>query len=319
MFVNAISGQLDTSKLGFTLMHEHIVLLSPGVRENWPSTFDEAALTKRAISKLRAAKANGIDTLVDLTTVDLGRDVPLVASIARKVGIQVVVATGLHLRIPTYFLNREVNHIADLFVQDIERGVQGTEIKAGVVKIACDDPVVAGPFELSFRAGARAHRRTGVPISTHTRVASKSGLDHQRILAEEGVDLTRVIIGHSGDSEDLDYLQALLDRGSTLGMDRFGLDKIAGVELLDTPKRVKVVAELCKRGYAGQLVLGHDTNCYSMSWSVEQHERNWPNWHFVHIPRDVIPMLKESGVSQADIDTMTRHNPRKIFETQGAY
>jgi phosphotriesterase-related protein len=204
-------------------------------------------------------------------------------------------------------------------VSDIERGVQGTSVRAGIIKLACDDATVAGPFEIAYRAGARAHRRTGVPISTHTSVADHSGIDQQRLLAEEGVDLTRVIIGHSGDSQNFDYLERLLDRGSYLGMDRFGLDHFADRPLLDTPGRVRVVAELCRRGYADRLVLGHDASCYSAARPIDFQERTWPNWHYRHIPRDVLPMLQEAGVSRAQIDQMTRGNPRAIFARQGAY
>ena len=317
--INTALGPVDTSQLGFTLMHEHVVIQSPGLRENWPDTFDRAAVVEHAVGKLREARAAGVDTLVDLTTVDLGRDVPLVAEIARRADVQVIVPTGVHLNVPRYFHNRPVDVARRLFVRDILTGVQGTDSKAGIIKLACNDSTVAGPFELAFRAGARAHRETGVPISTHTDSHRRSGLDQQRILAEEGVDLTRVVIGHSGDTEDFDYLERLLDRGSYLGMDRFGLDEIGGQQLLTTPRRVNVIAELCRRGYADRMVLSHDASAYADPREPGYTERTWPNWRFTHIPRDVLPALLEAGVTQPQIDRMARHNPRAIFERQGAY
>ncbi|MDP8922001.1 MAG: phosphotriesterase-related protein [Chloroflexota bacterium] len=317
--VNTALGPIETSRLGFTLMHEHVVIQSPGLRDNWPETFDRAEVLEHAAGKLREARAHGVETMVDLTTVDLGRDIPLVAEIAGRAEMQVIVATGLHINPPRYFHNRPVDVATRLFVRDIIEGVHGTAVKAGVIKLACNYPTVEGPFEIAFRAGARAHRQTGVPISTHTDSLQRSGLDQQRILAEEGVDLGRVVIGHSGDTEDVDYLERLLERGSYLGMDRFGLDHFGGQELLTTPRRVRVIAELCRRGYADRMVLSHDASAYADPREPAYTERTWPNWRFTHIPREVLPALLEAGVSQAQIDQMARHNPRAIFERQGAY
>jgi phosphotriesterase-related protein len=135
--------------------------------------------------------------------------------------------------------------MADAFVHDIEEGIQGTQVRAAVIKCATDAPGVTPGVEKVLRASARAHLRTGVPITTHTQASTKRGLEQQDIFAAEGVDLSRVIIGHSGDSEDLDYLTTLVDRGSYIGMDRFGLEGI-----LSTEKRVAVIARLCEMGYA---------------------------------------------------------------------
>jgi phosphotriesterase-related protein len=317
--VNTVLGPIDTSQLGFTLMHEHIVLQSTGLKQNWPEAFDRDRAIKLSIERLNEAKAAGVDTIVDLTTMDNGRDIPLVAEIVQQVGIQVIVATGLWRLIPRYFSDKSPDVAAQLFVRDITEGMQGTSIKASIIKNACDDKTVAGPQELAHRAAARAHRQTGVPISTHTDSANQTGLDQQRIYAEEGVDLSRVIVGHSGDTEDLDYLKKMLDRGSYLGMDRFGLDHFGPLKLLDTPARVRVVAELCKHGYAGQLVLSHDACGYPDGRDPEFQAKTWPNWRYTHVPNEVIPALREAGVPEDQITKMTRDNPRAIFERQGAY
>jgi phosphotriesterase-related protein len=317
--VNTVLGSIDTAQLGFTLMHEHIVLQSTGLKENWPEAFDRERAITFSVERLKEAKAAGVDTIVDLTTMDNGRDTPLVEEIVKQVGIQVIVATGLWRLIPRYFSDKSPDVAAKLFVRDITEGMQGTSIKAAIIKNASDDRTVAGPQDLAFRAAARAHRQTGVPISTHTDTGNQSGLDQQRIYAEEGVDLTRVIIGHSGDTEDLDYLKKLLDRGSYLGMDRFGLDHFGPLKLLDTPRRVRVIAELCKQGYADRLVLSHDASGYPDGRDPDWQAQNWPDWRFTHVPNEVVPALLEAGVSQTQVDQMTHHTPRAIFERQGAY
>jgi len=312
--VSTVLGPLDTAALGFTLMHEHIVTQSPGIRQNWPDVFDRDLAIKLGIERLSEAKRAGVDTLVDLTTVDLGRDIPLIAEIVRAVNIQVVVATGVWRMIPRYFHLREPDTAADLFVRDITQGIQGTEIKAGIIKCATDDTGLTEPVEKALRASARAHRRTGVPISTHTDAIKQVGLDQQRIFAEEGVDLSRVVIGHSGDTEDMDYLKKVADRGSYLGMDRFGLDNY-----LPTDRRIKVIAALCRAGYADRMVISHDASCHSDSREPDYAAKKFPNWRYTHIPRDVIPALREAGVSQAQIDQMTQVNPRRIFERVDPY
>jgi phosphotriesterase-related protein len=140
------------------------------------------------------------------------------------------------------------------------------------------------------------------------------GTVQQDIFASEGVDLGRVVIGHSGDSTDLDYLKRLIDRGSYIGMDRFGIDAI-----LPTDKRVATIAALCREGYANRMVLSHDASCFSDARDPEEVQRQWPNWHYNHIPDDVLPALREAGVSDSQIDQMMRQNPRDIFEKTGAY
>ena len=172
-------------------------------------------------------------------------------------------------------------------------------------------PGVTPVIENILRASARAQKATGVPISTHTWAAGRTGLAQQAIFAQEGVDLGRVIIGHSGDSDDLGYLRGLMERGSTIGMDRFGLE-----HFLPTAKRVEVIARLCAEGYAPRMVLSHDANCWSDMLSEEDKRRTRPLWHYNHIPDDILPALRKAGVSQDHIDQMLVRNPRAIFEAR---
>jgi phosphotriesterase-related protein len=314
--VEMMTGPVSTSDLGFTLMHEHIIVQSEGVAGNFPSVWDEQAELDKTLRVLTDLKARGVDTLVDLTVLGLVRDVPRLLPVVEKTGLQVIAATGLYTfnEVPSYFQTRDVDEMAALFVSDITEGIQGTGVKAAVLKCTTDAPGVTPGVEKVLRAAARAHLRTGVPISTHTHAGMRRGLEQQDIFVSEGVDLRRVIIGHSGDSEDLDYLTKLADRGSYLGMDRFGIDII-----LPTYKRVAVVAKLCQMGYAERMVLSHDASVYIDSFKPDFIEKYTPNWDYFHIVDDVIPALLEAGVNQSQIDTMTRENPRRIFENVGTY
>jgi phosphotriesterase-related protein len=320
--LNTARGEIDTANLGVTLMHEHVFVLSPEIHHNYPDVWgDEAERQADAVSRLNELKSRGVDTIVDLTVIGLGRYIPRIAQIAAATDINIVVATGVYTYndVPMYFhfSGPETplgEPMVDMFVGDIERGIAGTGIKAAILKCATDEPGVTPGVERVLRAVAQAHRRTGVPISTHTHAATRRGLEQQRIFAEEGVDLSRVVIGHSGDTTDLGYLEELISAGSYIGMDRFGVDVYLPFE-----DRVNTVAQMCQRGHADKMVLSHDASCY-MDWLPEQMvPAMMPNWHYLHIHNDVIPALKDRGVTDEQLTTMLVDNPRTILGNQGAY
>jgi phosphotriesterase-related protein len=309
--VETARGPVDTAQLGPTLMHEHVVTRSPGVQENWPHLWDRNAILDIAERKLADLHRRGIRSLVDLTTVDLGRDIDLIAAVARRSQVHIVVATGVWWMPQRYFSAHGVDAVAELFIRDITQGIGASGVKAAIIKCATDTAGVTPVIDNILRASARAQKATGVPISTHTWAAGRTGEMQQAIFAQEGVDLSRVIIGHSGDSEDLGYLRGLMERGSTIGMDRFGLESY-----LPTDKRVDVLARLCAEGYAAKMVLSHDANCWSDTMSEDAKRRNRPLWHYNHISDDILPALRKAGVKEDQIDQMLVGNPRAIFEAR---
>jgi phosphotriesterase-related protein len=304
-------------------MHEHVFILSPDITANYPEVWgDEAQREADAIARLNELKSRGVDSIVDLTVIGMGRYIPRVARVAAATEINIVVATGVYTYndVPMYFhftgpggALGDSEPMVDMFVRDIEHGIADTGVKAAILKCATDEPGVTPGVERVLRAVAKAHRLTGVPISTHTHAATRRGLEQQRIFAEEGVDLSRVVIGHSGDTTDLGYLEELIGNGSYIGMDRFGVDVYLPFE-----DRVNTVAQMCERGHADKMVLSHDAACF-MDWVPEELLPALPNWHYLHIHNDVIPALKDRGVTDEQLTTMLVDNPRKIFENQGAY
>lgn len=304
---------IDASDLGMTLMHEHVLLAQTAVLANWPHLFDREAEIAEAARDLQEVYELGVRTIVDLTTVDLGRDVAFVKAVAEQTDVQIVVATGVHLNPPPYFRRQNMDPIIDLYVRDITVGIAETGVRAGCLKVASEEEVTE-EHATQLRAIARAHRATGVPIMTHTRPAVGNGLAQQRIFQEEGVDLSRVVIGHSGDTPDLEYLTRLMEAGSTIGMDRFGTGLGATTE-----QRIDTIAELCRRGWASQMVLSHDTSAYSMGLPRHVRVKRLPEYTFRLIPSRVLPALLERGVTDEQIQAMMVANPRRIFEAQGAY
>jgi len=323
--VQTARGPVPVSALGRVLMHEHIFVLSPEVQQNWPDYpegWDEERHMALAADRLAEVKANGIDTIVDLTVLGLGRYVPRIAVLAERSDVNLIVATGAYVveTLPLYFHFRGPGAPAGgpelmtpLFIRDITEGISGTGVKAAILKCVTDVAGLTRDVERVLRAVAQAHRETGVPITTHAHAGSRRGLDQQRIFAEEGVDLSRVIIGHSGDTDDYFYLEQLIGAGSYLGMDRFGLDTVP------FDKRVEIVAEMCQRGHAGRMVLSHDTSCFSDLSDPVRRAELYPRWRWTHIPQDVLPALRQRGVSDEQIHQMLVANPQAIFGRQGGY
>lgn len=322
--INTVNGVIETSRLGVTLMHEHVFVLSPEIMQNYPESWrDEEARIVDAVNRLNELKSRGIDSIVDLTVIGLGRYIPRIRRVAEQTDINIVAATGVYTYndVPMYFHFRGPGTdlggpelMTDMFVRDIEEGIANTGVKAAILKCATDKPGLTPGVERVLRAIADAHRQTGAPISTHTHARTRRGLEQQVIFKEEGVDLSRVIIGHSGDTTDISYLEELVGNGSYIGMDRFGIDTILSFE-----DRVNTVARMCELGHADKMVLSQDAACFN-DWLPERDlPAVLPNWHYLHIHNDVIPALRSRGVTDEQIETMLVTNPRKIFETQGSY
>ena len=305
-------------------MHEHVFVLDADIQNNYPEEWgDEEQRISDAIVRMTELKALGVDAIVDLTVLGLGRYIPRIQRIAAQTDLRIVVATGIYTYcdLPFYFHFRGPGTvlggpelIAEMFVRDLEQGIADTGVRAGILKCATDAPGLTKDVERILRATAMAHRQTGAPISTHTHARKRVGLDQQRVFREEGVDLTRVVIGHSGDTTDLDYLEELIANGSYLGMDRFGIDTILSFE-----DRVNTVAQLCARGHAGRMVLSHDAACFNHWLPDRPMKAVLPRWNYLHIHNDVLPALRNKGVTEQQLRTMLVENPRKIFERQKPY
>jgi phosphotriesterase-related protein len=317
--VNTVRGSIDDAALGTTLMHEHVFILSPDVQQNYPLGWDEDQRIDDAVGRLNELKSRGVDTIVDLTVLGLGRYVPRIAAIAARTELQIVVATGLYTYndVPLYFSYRGPGTpldgpepMIDMFVRDLQIGIADTGVKAGILKCATDEAGVTPGVERVLLAVAQAHRQTGAPISTHTHAPTRQGLEQQRIFAKEGVDLERVVIGHSGDSTDLAYLEELVGNGSYLGMDRFGVDALLSFE-----ERVSTVARMCERGHANRMVLSHDAACHNDWFDDEVVAVIQPNWRYTHISDDVIPALRAQGVTDVDLRQMLVENPIRILSS----
>ena len=312
--VNTVLGPIEPADLGFTLSHEHLGTNAAGLRHTYPDFVDRSGIIEQAVAELKEAYDEGLRTIVDVSTIDLGRDVAMMEEVSRKSGVNIVAATGNHLAVPRPFGDVSPDVIAPLYVKEIEEGIEGTGIKAGIIKVASDRGGVTQPQEVVLRAAARAHNRTGTPISTHTWSPDRVGDQQVRILEEEGVDLNRVYIGHSNDDFDMDYLLGLLDKGVWLGLDRYPGGRVPGTP--NWEQRTEIAKKLIDAGHRDRIMLSHDYSVPKARHGAEvQEERRRANPEgYSFIARKVLPRLKELGASDDDIHQIMIENPRRFFE-----
>jgi phosphotriesterase-related protein len=317
--IQTFGGQVDPEELGVTLIHEHVFVRNPELERNLPDAeWNPDAAVERAVQGLTELHELGVRSVIDLTVPGLGRDVELVGEVARRSPVHLVASTGWYTpnALPVYFAFHRPggpiegpDPLIELFLRDIRDGIAGTSVRAGMLKVMTDTDGITPDVARVMAAAAVAHRETGVPITTHSHPASRNGLRQQAFLEERGVPLGRVIIGHSGDSEDLDYLRELMDNGSTIGMDRFGMEHI-----LPDDRRVRTVLSLLEQGYADRMVLSHDAAFYSHVTPPSWRARAAPRWRMDTIPRHILPALRAAGVSDDEIDQLLVRNPRRLLE-----
>jgi phosphotriesterase-related protein len=314
--VETARGPVELDELGATLMHEHVFVLNEEIRRNYPGYWAEDERVDDAVARLTGLAGRGCTAIADPTVLGLGRDIGRISAIAGQIDLHIIVATGLYTYndVPLYFQYRGAEDpggpgdpMTAMFIGDLTEGIAGTGIKAAFLKCAIEEEMTLGVRRV-LRAVAHAHQETGAPVMVHTHPGSRSGLAALEVLRAGGVDPARVLLGHSGDTAELEHLTELADTGALLGMDRFGLDI-----LLPAEQRIATVAALCERGYAGSMVLSHDASCYIDWFTPEQIAAFAPNWHYEYLFDTVLPALRERGVTDAQIQTMLVDVPRRFF------
>ena len=314
--INTVLGTIQPNDLGFTLMHEHVMICASGLYRSYPDLLGQNR-EERAIACLQAAKDQGIDSIVDATTFDLGRDPQLLADVSRATGVNIINVTGWWLDVPRFLWGVGPNQMAREFIRDIEEGFRETGIKAGILKCAADFEGVTAPLETMARAVARAHVETGLPIMVHSYPTGHVARRQIAIFREEGVDLTKVKIDHSNDTTDTEYLKWILDQGCFLGLDRYP------GRLVSPQERTRTLKRLIDDGYADRLCPSHD--CICLHIHNEQADGTIPEEHdftksnpdqYLYMKRHVIPQLREMGVDEKIINQLFIDNPRRFFGGQ---
>ncbi len=308
--VNSVLGPQDTRDLGFTLMHEHVI--SQGfVARDFPELFGPRFM-ERIVAGIAEAKKGGVDTIVDATPFDLGRDVSFLAEVSRRTDVNIIACSGWWMNLPSYIAGQSPDLFADLFVREIETGIAGTGIKAGILKSAADFGGITSNGEIMLRAVARANCRTGVPIMLHSYAPEQVARRQLAVLQDEGVDLRRVAVDHVNDTKDMEYLNWILDQGCYLGMDRYpGLN-------LSARARTETLKWLIDAGWTDRLLPSHDCSLANPLTfyppDVQESIEKGNPYGYLYIKKTVFPQLKEMGVGEAILNTLCINGPRKFFE-----
>ena len=310
--INSVLGEIDSKDLGFTLMHEHVMVAASGLSTHYPDCWAESGAT--GYRMLKTAKAHGIDTMLDATTFDLGRDPALLKNVAEASGMNLINVTGWWLDV-LVLCTAWAPIKWPMNSSKISLRVRGTNIKAGMLKCAADFEGVTAPLETMARAVARAHLQTGVPIMVHSYPTGHVARRQIAIFKEEGVDLGKVKIDHSNDTTDTEYLQWILDQGCFLGLDRYP------GRLVSPHMRTVTLKRLMDMGYGERLCPSHDCICLhvhneqpdgSIAEQHDFHKSNPDQYLFMH--RHVIPELQQLGATDRDIEMLFVDNPRRLFE-----
>jgi predicted metal-dependent phosphotriesterase family hydrolase len=306
--VQTVLGPVDPATLGVTLPHEHTQIALWHIESRW----DYWQLTRDAeliATELRAFRDAGGGTIVDLTLPGVGRDPAWLQDVARATGLNVVMGCGWYRTAyyPPELLvdRRSVDSLADELVREIDDGVGDSGVRPGIIgEIGTDKPWLSALEERVHRAAARAARRTGLALTTHA-VMSAVGLDQLTIFEAEGVDPSRVVIGHADSYPHLDHYLAIVERGASVEFDFLGMS-FTPAERLGEGRVIELLCELLARGHMERVLLSQDV-CHDSQLS------HYGGNGYTYLARTFLPRLRETGVSEAEIEAMTVANPRRLL------
>jgi predicted metal-dependent phosphotriesterase family hydrolase len=328
-----VLGPIAASDLGMTMMHEHVVPRSQVPTPPGKPAYAPRVTLDDVIHELsHAAKTYGLRSAVDCTPRRSPAELEEVARVARDSGINVVVATGC-MKEQYYHSARgtvsnfwayqlSANQIADVLIREIEQGINGTSVRARIIKVGTSKDRITGHEERVLRGAARAHRATGAPITTHATLGTM-GPQQAEIFLEEDVDPARVVVGHSDLNSVTAYHEGILRRGFNVGFDTIGKERFdytrpesAGVQRYEFEKeqyfisdetRMATLLQLVRLGHAGQIVLSSDLG------EMDQNPATLAAWGYSYLPGSFLPAAQDRGLSEADIQTMLVDNPRRIL------
>ena len=286
---------------GYTWVHEHLHIDLSGFKNNLDCRLDQYDLICQEMKDLRAL---GVSNIIEMTNRYMGRNPQFMLDLMRDTGINVVACTGYYQDafFPEHVAAHSVEQLAQEMVDEIVIGIDGTELKAGIIaEIGSSEGVITLLEEKVFIAAARAHIETGRPISTHTSF-STMGVEQLVLLQAHGVDLSRVTVGHCDLKDNLDNILRMIELGAYVQFDTIGKNNYYPDE-----KRIAMLHAIRDRGLLSHVML-------SMDITRRSHLKANGGNGYDYLLTTFIPQLRQSGFSQADVDTMLRDNPSQFFQ-----
>jgi predicted metal-dependent phosphotriesterase family hydrolase len=331
--VATILGSVSGDALGVTLMHEHVVPRAQIPQPEGKPRFAPRVGVEDYIRELRYVyDTYDVRSVVDCTPRRSPEELKVVARIARETGLNIVVATGCmkeqyyhasRANVSNFWAYRlSADEIADVMTTEICSGINGTDVRAGIIKVGTSKERITAPEERVLRGAARTHLRTGCPITTHATLGTM-GADQARIFQEEGADMRRVVIGHSDLNHSPTYHEGIVRRGATVGFDTIGKQRFdytrpetAGLHryefekeqyaVLDT-NRLRTLVELLARGHEQQIVLSMDLG------EIDENPSTFAAYGYAYLFARFLPMLREGGLSEGTEREILVRTPRRVL------
>jgi phosphotriesterase-related protein len=323
--VNTVTGIIKSDQMGKTLIHEHILFGFPGYQGDLTlGPFDHEAAMQSCLEVAERIKAYGVDTVINATPNECGRSPRFLREVAERSGLNIICPTGYYFESgggSAYFKFRSSlsslgdieREITDLFMTEVTVGVEQTEIKAGIFKLASSKGRITDYEKVFFRAAAKVHQVTRVPIFTHTSEGTM-GPEQVRLLLSLGADPKKILISHMGGSLNIDYHLETLAEGVSISFDQWGIEEIDN--LPPESARLELVLELLSIGYVDQIMLSNDSVWHWLGRPLnpdEYHRELLKNWRTTYLFEAIIPHLEQRGVTKEEIETILIDNPRRFF------
>lgn len=289
---------------GYTYAHEHLHIDLSGFKNNLDCRLDQYQLI---CDEMRELVGKGVANIVEVTNRYMGRNPQFLLNLMRDSGINVIASTGYYTDsfYPPMVRESSAQQLAQTMIDEIEIGIDGTELKAGVIaEIGTSEGIITPDEAKVFHAAALAHHATGLPISTHTSF-STMGLEQIALLKQHGVALERVVIGHCDLKEQPDLIMKMIDMGVYVQFDTIGKNSYFPDE-----RRIAMLITLAERGLLDKVML-------SMDITRRSHLKANGGSGFSYLVDSFVPMLLAAGISSAQVEMMLRHNPNKFFAMQG--
>jgi 5-phospho-D-xylono-1,4-lactonase len=299
--IRTVRGDIQPQLLGVTYPHEHLLTFPPANVTDPDLKMDSEYA---AVAELSAFCAAGGSALVEMTTRDYGQAPQAMRRVSERSGAHVICTTGFIKETFSKPLveGRSVRELADEMIRDVEQGIDGSDVRAGVIKAGSSLNQITPLEENVFRAAALAHKATGAPISTHTE-AGTMALEQVALLHSGGVSPERVLIGHMDRLLDWDYHLAVARTGVILGFDQISKEKY-----FPDSQRVEFIARLVQEGFGKQIILSGDLarKSYWKSYGGEP--------GLTYILEQFVPLLKQQGLDQAAVDEILIHTPARLLQ-----
>jgi predicted metal-dependent phosphotriesterase family hydrolase len=299
--VMTVLGPIDVTELGVTQPHEHVLVDLFDMKGSYDTILDDVPLAVEEVARFAAA---GGRTIVDTTNSGIGRDPAGLAAVSRATGVNIVMGTGWY-RETVYsrlVIESPARVLAEILIAEIEEGADGTGIRPGVIgELGTERYHITALQERVFRAAAIAGMATDTTITTHTSHYGDLALDQVALLRGEGVRPERIVIGHQGDHRDLEREMPVLETGVFVEIDHVGF-----VDYQTDTRRADHVAEIVRAGFTDQLLISSDLCMRTQLHAFGGHG-------YDHLITTFLPLLRERGVSDADIRRITVDNPARAL------